>query len=371
MKVNSCKRLKNYISNIRASSTLTEDDICVEHRANNAKRDFLFVNKKQAKHIPCKPSDTVAVCRALADVILADLQAEDKVLIIAMAETATCIGHLIADQIQQCVLFLQTTRRQCASSGCVLSFSEEHSHAPQHFLYLPNKDTMPYFNRILFIDDEITTGKTIINLINTLLAWVTDRNIQYGVASFCNWQDKESLNLFYSKNIKRYFLMSGEIINTNTKMQGEFVSPKTVSESYEYNSVGVIRSSLQDVYSTVKSLKLPKSKPIRVIGSEEFMYIPFCIARYLEGQGYSVKCHSTTRSPIDSFSSNTDGIYNGATFPSMYGNYEAHLYCGPAIDELVLFVTDKSVSCEVLNLYKNYLKTDIVVLEVEGTNEFS
>lgn len=371
------KYIENYVSNFQMSSALTAEDIFVEHRSNNTKRDFLFVNRKQAKHIPCKPSDTFAMCKDLADIVSTDLRTDDKVLVIALAETATAIGTLVADYLRQSVYVLHTTRRKDTPGKLILTFKEEHSHAPEHFLFVPENTSLPKFNYILFVDDELTTGKTILNFIDALSPLFP--NVHYGIASLCNWQSKESQELYKKRNIRRYYLMSGEIIDAYKKMQDNFQIPASVTETTSYNTVCVKRFSaplagrtvyhyprcaLEDILLFVWGLHLPKDRPIRVVGSEEFMYIPLCIARYLESDGYTIRCHSTTRSPIDINEDNSNGIYNGAIFPSIYGNYNTYLYCGPATDELVFMVTDKHIPCEILDMYKNYFQTDIIVLEL-------
>ena len=60
--------VRKYVNNIEEKEGMSiEKFITVEKRSNNAKRDFLFVNKEQCKHIPCKASDMVAMCKTLGE----------------------------------------------------------------------------------------------------------------------------------------------------------------------------------------------------------------------------------------------------------------------------------------------------------------
>ena len=63
------KKIDNYIKNIKEHGSFSKDNIVVEHRSNNPKRDYLFVNKLQCKHIPASPSKMVAMCNGLADMV--------------------------------------------------------------------------------------------------------------------------------------------------------------------------------------------------------------------------------------------------------------------------------------------------------------
>ena len=49
-------KINAYIDNIEYHANGLEDIIVVEKRLNNPKRDFLFVNKHQGKHIPTSPT---------------------------------------------------------------------------------------------------------------------------------------------------------------------------------------------------------------------------------------------------------------------------------------------------------------------------
>ena len=57
--------------------------------------------------------------------------------------------------------------RPVAADGCWLAFREPHSHAPCHFIHLPAKCSAAG-PRVLIVEDEITTGVTLTNLVCAL-----------------------------------------------------------------------------------------------------------------------------------------------------------------------------------------------------------
>ena len=66
------KTIKNpetYIEmdNTNGVSDCMQGKIIVEHRSNNPKRDYLFVNRLQCKHIPASPTAMINMCKILAN----------------------------------------------------------------------------------------------------------------------------------------------------------------------------------------------------------------------------------------------------------------------------------------------------------------
>ena len=137
----------------------------VARRENNNKRKYLVVNRLQGKHIPAKPCEALAMFRALADVVKGRFGRE-KLLVIGFAETATAVGAAVAAELG--ADYMQTTREQISGVG-YLYFSEEHSHATEQKLVKDDIDrVIDAVERIVFVEDEVTTGRTILNIINIL-----------------------------------------------------------------------------------------------------------------------------------------------------------------------------------------------------------
>lgn len=372
-------------------------DITVEHRSNNPKRDFLFVNKKQCKHIPCKPSDMIKMCEALASQVNSKLSTRKdyenlKILVIGFAETATAIGTIVGDNVEKAAYIIHTTREEVYDSKEVITFEETHSHATTQKLLVSNDGKFDFsdYNYILFVEDEISTGNTILNFIN---AFETQhnldaeghklRNIKYGVASICNWQDACMRQTFSLADIDTFALIRGSLKDVAIKMfKDEPVRLKleTVcsekgqigTELYKSNKVEAffenrtghkvnrtntdknIQEFMEEIYD-----RYGKYHSIRVIGTEECMELPIRIAEYFEERGHEVVCHATTRSKIDVlesyFDGESDGIKSRYKVPSAYDSCrDTYIYNMSEYYDLVLLVTD-SKETEYIKLLQNRL----------------
>ncbi len=91
-------------------------------------------------------------------------------LVLGYAETAVGLGHAVAEAIPDAV-YLHSTRRvsEVASIG---GFEEEHSHATSHLLCPADPGllvgTAAARRPLVLVDDELTTGRTILNTIGAL-----------------------------------------------------------------------------------------------------------------------------------------------------------------------------------------------------------
>lgn len=352
--MNTMKNLNTYVGSITENG-FSCDNIIVEHRSNNPKRDFLFVNRKQCKHIPCSAHEMIAMCRALTDVIKNRLPLDLRIAVVAFAETATAIGNFVADEIPQISCVFQTTREPLDDVGVLFEFREEHSHAVQQRIY-GNRESFTKFDYILIVDDEITTGNTALNFIEGLNR--EGINSRFGIASICNWQNEQERERFRENGIDLFYLLSGKIRDVNQKMANVKALPELVCNDLRNAPMELINveipirerlehkpnRDLSHVFTAVDSLKL-KGDTIRVIGTEEFMYVPIRVSEHLENIGFAVVCHSTTRSPIDVISREPNGIRSKICLPSVYDrNRTTYLYNIGEHTDIALLVTDAAES---------------------------
>ena len=377
------KTVKNpgtYIVNIEDRDNYI-DAITVEHRSNNPKRDFLFVNKKQCKHIPCSPSEMVKMCDTLADLVNARLAARMdyrnlKILVIGFAETATAIGTIVGDRVSKASYILHTTREEIENSVEVITFEETHSHATtQKLLVTPSEFDFNDYNYILFVEDEISTGNTILNFINAFEEQHNldenrrkIRNINYGVASICNWQDRSMREMFKVAGIDTFALITGELKDVAIKMfDNEEVTlvdgiVKGCKSSPDKSSIVTRLSTFLEnrtghcVNRTLNGKSIQKEfgvvynhyneySSVRVIGTEECMEMAIMLGKYFEDRGHEVVCHATTRSKIDVldsfFDGEADGIKSRYQVPSAYEkDRNTFIYNMGENYEIVLLVTD-------------------------------
>ncbi|HET6210046.1 MAG TPA: phosphoribosyltransferase family protein, partial [Jatrophihabitans sp.] len=102
-----------------------------------------------------------------ADRLLASceqLTAAVPATVIGFAETATGLGQGVADTLR--ARYLHSTRRPAA--GPAIEFVEEHSHAAGHLLQPADPDLLGTDVPLVLVDDELSTGRTALNLIRAL-----------------------------------------------------------------------------------------------------------------------------------------------------------------------------------------------------------
>ena len=182
----------------------TEADLVkLAKREKNKKRNYLLVNPMQGKHVPVSPTKALRLFDDLADKIRKSYELE-KLLLVGFAETATAIGAELAVSLG--VKYIQTTREIIAGAD-YLFFSEEHSHATEQKLVKEDMDrVMPEIERIIFVEDELTTGKTILNIIS-ILEKRYPKKIEFSVASILNGMNEENFQVYKDKNIELFYLL--------------------------------------------------------------------------------------------------------------------------------------------------------------------
>lgn len=292
------------------------DLVCIGKRENNKKRNYLVVNKLQGKHIPVSPSKALGMFDALAD-ILKEKYSGKKLLLVGFAETATAIGAEIA--IKLGAYYIQTTR-EIIDNVSYLFFSEAHSHATEQKLV---KEDIEKFVRevehIIFIEDEVTTGNTILNIVNILEdTYGSCVKKKFAVASLLNGMSDEQLTVYNEHDIKLYYLAKIDnsrysAIAAGYDTDGTYFVPD-FKKKYEITQVefnGWLNSRRAvdaEVYGKhcmklwndiQKKIDFKTGSSILVVGTEEFMYPALFIGSCIEKKGCTVRSHSTTRSPIE------------------------------------------------------------------------
>lgn len=289
------------------------DLVKIAKRENNNKRKYLVVNPLQGKHIPVSPIETLSLFRQLSS-LLAGQYDKDSTLVIGFAETATAIGACVA--IELGMQYVQTTR-ECLREADYLFFTESHSHATEQKLVkdgIEEAISQGKFKQVIFVEDEVTTGNTILDLIGAVeKEWSS--KLQYSVASLLNGMDSEALVRFKSHGIRVHYLVktdhSGyEAIATEYHGDGYYhdlncevcsvecisvqcgINTRKLSSSVDYQVV------CNFFWNSMKNRVLPDRSTL-VLGTEEFMYPALYVAKKIEDlAGATVKFHATTRSPI-------------------------------------------------------------------------
>ncbi len=370
-------------------------EVCVHKRENNKKRNYVLVNKNQCKHVPVNPSKLMNEIGILADKYMSEftsgMDADTNFIVIGFAETATALGFIFGQKLNRAfknVYYTHTTREHIA--GEFIEFKEEHSHAVEQKLstYLFEKLADKKYN-IIFVEDEVTTGKTILNAVRTLRESGVAQNCEsITIASILNGMTEEQLGKFDDNGIQYVYLdkLSEASVYTeqanNIVCNNNYYDVNDISSLCEpYNSCvyglkpplnftnmgGLIskylnRNLLDSIADLIAlSVKQRKMKKVVVVGTEECMAFPIMLANFLDEvteHTLELTCHSTTRSPIEP--SDDTLLKDRVTLPSVYDNDRVtYLYNTMSDDkdaDLVLFVTDGSNDSALNKLANHYLE---------------
>ena len=274
----------------------------------NKKRGFLFVSKVLGKHIPAKPSQMQKIHQELAHVLKKELlnnlsnQNIGNTLFIGFAETATGIGNGVFEEANLANSAYIHTTRYNLSFERLLEFKEEHCHAPSHILYKPVDDSinllLEKIENIVLVDDEISTGNTLNNILEVLKKKFPQVKNYYSV-SIINWMKE------FNPQIKYIYLYHGEFNfkAKDIKENIDVISETTEKKYFDYimpHNFGRFAIKNSDLaYEKLLDYKDYLGKKILLLGTGEFMYQSYKLAQYLESKGIEVFVQSTTRSPVN------------------------------------------------------------------------
>ncbi|MFF8796564.1 phosphoribosyltransferase [Streptomyces globisporus] len=138
----------------------------------NPKRAHLLVSNVLGKHVPQRPSVVYGAGYGLGGRVRALLGEEEarRAVVLGYAETATGLGHAVADGLRDAP-YLHSTRRPVAGVAQAGGFEEAHSHATSHLL-LPEDPGLlaggAEASTLVLVDDEFSTGNTVLNTIRAL-----------------------------------------------------------------------------------------------------------------------------------------------------------------------------------------------------------
>lgn len=280
----------------------------------SSKRKFLFVSKVLGKHYPVSPLMMSWTYRTLARQILK--HSLNSSVWIGMAETATGLGYGVFEAAHReglkHALFMQTTRYQLDGIER-LEFDEAHSHATDFFLYYPNDEAYKQHfltaDTLVLIDDEISTGRTFLRLINAYQR-VNPNVKQVFVVSLVNFafaSDRLHFETEAGLTVKWIALRQGQFNFTdkhNTEIDNITVNASSNALCKKHLLAWQGRlGMMQPVHLTANAkahfLSFPKDpRPVLVLGTGECNAPAYLLGRELEAQGFKVKVQSTTRSPI-------------------------------------------------------------------------
>lgn len=349
----------------------------------NKKRPFLFVSKVLGKHLAVQPQiplltgallamrfaevafqqkhpyteEAVHAIKTKKNLEIVEqiwerpIALPNKHLIIGFAETATALGHAFFRACNDQASYIHTTREEICGMDPIIRFEEEHSHATSHRVYTENKQLFMEHKHIILVDDEISTGKTNLNIIDQLKN-AYPHLAHFTVISILDWRNNSQRAAYEEKaehlgiTLNVISLMAGEM-NVEGSVEGEEEPVKknarsiaveqiedTLPSIFPYHSFSEDGSICREpYYAGTGRFGITKEEECRaeqefkalstrirskrrggetlVIGTGECMYVPMRIASCL---GEDVYFQSTTRSPI--YSHEDTLIYNKFQFES-------------------------------------------------------
>ncbi|MET7568695.1 phosphoribosyltransferase domain-containing protein [Streptomyces sp. NPDC005492] len=135
----------------------------------NPKRAHLLVSNVLGKHVPQSPSVVYGHGFTLGRRVRDLLGAKEAgaAVVLGYAETATGLGHSVADGVGVAP-YLHSTRRPVPGVAPAGGFEESHSHATSHLLLPENPALLAAAGPLILVDDEFSTGNTVLNTIRDL-----------------------------------------------------------------------------------------------------------------------------------------------------------------------------------------------------------
>ncbi|MFZ3075176.1 phosphoribosyltransferase domain-containing protein [Psychrobacter glacincola] len=315
----------------------------------NPKRAFLFVSKVLGRHIPVAPSTMRNAFTDLANLVPEELP--EPILVIGMAETAVGLSAGVHQALQTRyppALLLNSTRHAQHDSVngndntdiLLTTFSEDHSHASQHLIYQSadqvTQDQLLASKTLIMVDDEASTGNTCVNVVTALRDAGLTQLQQVHLTTLVDWSlDQHQANVDADDKIAsrlpnidfyRHHLLSGAWTWTDAPNPEPITMPSvdtTEAGSQALGNTGnwgrfptldstdgfnQYLASFQTLFTYFNGQtqfdkeQLPTR--ILVLGSNEFVWLPFLLAEWLEqntkvhNDRHTIKFSALTRSPI-------------------------------------------------------------------------
>jgi hypothetical protein len=299
----------------------------------NPKRSFLFVSKVLGRHIPVRPSIAQASLDRLAAGV--DPKLPGPVLVIGMAETAIGLAAGVHEAYRKLsgrddVVFICSTRHDLGTEK-LCTFSEDHSHATQHLVHMPLderiKEQLLGARSLVLVDDEASTGKTFANLFAALPEIITGKIEKTVLVTLTDWSDGAAEAMIQS-DVESVSILAGRY----QWQQGDHLSPlpavPSIAAAQRTEFTPVIDSDWGRTgkIDAGEDLSKPDARTMTgrviVLGTGEYVWQPFKLARTLADDGHDIHYASLTRSPI----SVGHVINDKEMFPDNYGLGVAN-YC--------------------------------------------
>ena len=334
-------------SNSEKSNSYELEDLLDFAQRINPKRAFLFVSKILGRHIPVAPKTMRSAFTDLANLVPNHLP--EPILVIGMAETAVGLSAGVHQALQtrypQALLLNSTRHAQhkgLDTDALFTTFSEDHSHASQHLIYKSKDESVQKqllaSKTLIMVDDEASTGNTCVNVVTALRNAGLEQLEQVHLTTLVDWSLNQSQSDSDSDtddtiakrlpniDFQRHHLLSGAWTWTDAPNPKPITMPSV--DTTEAGSQALLNTGNWGRFPTLDSTdgfdrylasfqsafaefskqtqfdkeQLPQR--ILVLGSNEFVWLPFLLAEWLEqntnldNSNNTIKFSALTRSPI-------------------------------------------------------------------------
>lgn len=330
----------------------------------NPRRAHLLVSTVLGKHIPIPPDRALLAAGQLADrcrqVLLSAGIRDDAVDVFGFAETATGLGHSVAEAIGA-RWYLHSTRRPVPGVAVVGEFQEGHSHATDHLLLTMVDRPQPDAPLIL-VDDEISTGKTVLAAIEGfhamrpapayVIASLVDVRSDADVAAATALGERLGVPVLAASLARgRVHLPDGLIDRVALLPEPDPVPdaetpgwwdrididwPANVPDGGRHGFLAADRPAFTasvDAIADRIEQRLAPGRPVIVIGHEELMYLPLRVAARLADQR-PTRFQTTTRSPAYVGTASGYPLRRGFSFIAPEGDTVARYLYNAADEDL-------------------------------------
>ena len=290
---------------------------------HNPRRAFLFVSRVLGRHVPVRPAVMAASFERLAAGNPTDLPG--PVLVLGLAETAVGLGagvHRAYSKRRGDSVYLVTTRYPLGGE-LLCRFEEEHSHASAHLIHLPDdpglREAVLSARSLILVDDEISTGKTFVNLHRALVGAGLSRIKRVVTCVLTDWSagavgdaiggGVSSVSLV--KGAYRFHEDPAAALPDMPEVAAVSGGEWPIDPRNDWGRLGV--RHVDD--SLAPGLQVQAGEKVLVLGTGEFVWRPFLLAERLERAGAEVHFSATSRSPI----ALGHAIGHALSFPDNYG----------------------------------------------------
>ncbi|MDX2699971.1 phosphoribosyltransferase [Streptomyces ipomoeae] len=348
----------------------------------NPKRAHLLVSNVLGKHVPQSPDIVYGAGFRLGRRVRELLGADGArgAVVLGYAETATGLGHSVADGVGDAP-YLHSTRRPVDGVDQAGGFEEAHSHATSHLLLPEDPTLLAGRGPLVLVDDEFSTGNTVLNTIRALHErYPRERYVVVALVDMRSAADQGRLAEFAREIGARVDLVAAAK-GTVRLPEGVLEKGQALVAEYEAAAEGVARGNgtsrvtrvelgwpvgvpdggrhgftpahrerlegaLPGMAARVADALPVGARRVLVLGFEELMYAPLRLARELErlaGEA-EIRFSTTTRSPVLAVDDPGYAIRSRIVFPAHDepadgpGERYAYNVAGAGFDAVVVVV---------------------------------